>query len=89
MLNFKQLKRNLDKKFIRIEKRYRLVISAALLTLLVIVSSFFGFEKAIIFIPILIISAYLLTYFSLIEGINKVGWFGLFFIKNNKKLMPT
>jgi len=78
MLNFRQLKKNLDKRIIKIEKRYRLVISAALLTLLMIVSSFFGFDKALIFLPILIISTYFLTYFSLVEGINKVGWFELF-----------
>ena len=78
MLSFKQLKKDFDKKAIKIEKRYRLVISAVLLTSLMIISSFFGFDKAITFLPILIISAYFLTYFSLIEGINKVGWFGLF-----------
>ena len=78
MLNLKQLKKSFDKKIIRIEKRYRLVISTVLLTSLMTVASFFGFEKSIIFVPILIVLTYFFTYFSLIEGIDKIGWFELF-----------
>lgn len=78
MLSFKSLKKDFDKKAIKIEKRYRLVISVVLLTSLMIISSFFGFDKVTIFLPILIILTYFFTYFSLIEGINKVSWFGLF-----------
>lgn len=78
MLSFKNLKKTFDKKVIKIEKRYRLVISALFLTSLIVISTFFSFDRAIIFLPILIVLTYFLTYFSLIEGINKVSWFGLF-----------
>lgn len=68
----------LIKSCLKIEKRVRFVISAFLLTLLMLVSTFFFFDKAWIFIPFFILFTYILTFFSIIEGIEKVEWLMLF-----------
>lgn len=78
MLSFKIFKQFIEKKAVRIDKRIRLVISVLILGLTMLFSTFFGFENARIFIPIFIITTYFLSYFSLLEDIKKVGWFGLF-----------
>lgn len=80
MINFKSLQLNLKKKLVRIEKRYRFVISVVIISGLILFSTFFDFNKALIFIPILIICSYILTYFSILEGLEKVEWLTLFFI---------
>ncbi len=61
-----------------IEKRIRFLISTVILSVLLTVSTFFFFDKAFIFIPVLILSSYLLTYFSIIEDIEKIEWVTLF-----------
>lgn len=66
------------KWMLRIEKRIRFVISSLILAALMLFSTFFFFDRAWIFIPILIISCYLLTYFSILEGIDKNEWLMLF-----------
>jgi len=78
MLNLKSLRQFFEKKAIKIDKRIRLVISVLVLGLLMLFSTFFNFDKAIFFIPIFIINTYLFSYFSLLEGIKKFSWFGLF-----------
>jgi hypothetical protein len=70
----------LPKRFIKVEKRFRFVISAVVLTLAILSSTFFFFEKSYLFIPVLIALAYFFTYFSVLEGIEKVEWFTLFFM---------
>jgi len=42
------------------------------------VSTFFRFDTAMYFIPIFILVAYVATYFSVLEGIEKIEWFMLF-----------
>ncbi|MDH7476268.1 MAG: hypothetical protein QHH09_02230 [Microgenomates group bacterium] len=74
----KNLFRQLTNSFLKIEKRFRFVISTLLLTFLMLFSTFFFFEKAWLFIPIFIIASYLLTYFSILEGIEKIEWLMLF-----------
>ncbi|MBI5127016.1 hypothetical protein HZA76_00995 [Candidatus Roizmanbacteria bacterium] len=69
-----------EKRAIRVEKRLRLVTSVVVLSFLMLFSTFFYFDKALIFIPVLFLVSYILTYFSLLEGIEKMGWFGLFFM---------
>lgn len=64
----------------KIEKRYRLVIAVLITTLLMLFSTFFFFDKMVIFIPLLVATSFFLTYFSLLEGIKKIGWFGFFFM---------
>lgn len=78
MLNLKSLRQFFEKKAAKIDKRLRLVISVLTLGLLMLFSTFFNFDKAPFFLPIFIITTYLLSYFSLLEGIKKIGWFGLF-----------
>ena len=78
-MTFKKYLQIFEKKGTKIEKRIRLVISVFILTGLMIFSTFFYFDRALIFIPILIIAGFLLTYFALLEGIEKMAWFGLFF----------
>jgi len=61
-----------------IEKRIRFVISTVSLSFLILLSTFFFFDKAIIFIPLLIIVSYGASFFSLYEGIEKIEWYMLF-----------
>ena len=65
-------------KALRIEKRFRFVISAAALSLLMLTSTFFLFEKALMFIALFLVLGYFFTYFSLLEGIERIEWFTLF-----------
>jgi len=78
MFNIRALRQFFEKKAIKIDKRIRLVISVLILGLLMLFSTFFNFDKVIFFMPVFIITTYLLCYFSLLEGIKKIGWFGLF-----------
>ncbi len=64
----------------KIEKRYRLIISVSALVGLMLFSTFFFFDKAVIFVPLLAIASFFFTYFSLLEEIEGVGWFGFFFM---------
>lgn len=61
-----------------IEKRIRFAISTVALTLLLLVSTFFFFDKASFFIPLLIVASYGASFFSLFEGIEKIEWYMLF-----------
>jgi len=70
--------KTINKKIAKIDKRYRFGISAVILTSLMAFSTSFYFNKAFIFIPLFIIVAYLLTYFSILEDIEKIEWFSLF-----------
>jgi len=64
--------------FAKIEKRIRFVISSAILSFVLLLSTFFFFDKAFIFVPVFIVLAYALTYFSILEGIEKFEWVTLF-----------
>ncbi len=77
---FKKYLRIFKKKALKTEKRLRLVISVLLLTFLFALSTFFYFDKALIFIFLFIIVGFFLTYFALLEDIRGVDWFGLFFM---------
>jgi hypothetical protein len=61
-----------------IEKRIRFVISTGALVALLLISTFFFFDKAYFFIPILIGASYGASFFSLYEGIEKIEWYTLF-----------
>ncbi|EKE13604.1 MAG: hypothetical protein ACD_12C00893G0008 [uncultured bacterium] len=78
MSSIKVLKHFFEKRAVKIDKRLRLVISVLFLGLLMLFSTFFGFDKALYFLPIFIVTTYLLSYFSLLEEIKRIGWFGLF-----------
>ena len=66
------------KTFSRIEKRRRFIIATGLLTLLFLVTTFFSFEQILIFIPLIFLIVYFMTYFSILEGISRHEWFMLF-----------
>ncbi len=68
----------LKKKFLKIEKRLRFVISTFVITVIFLFSTFFFFDKAIFFVPLLILTSYFLTYFSILENIKKIEWLTLF-----------
>src|SRR3989339_815836 len=78
MFNLKILRQFFEKKASRVDKRLRLVISVLILGLLMLISTFFNFDKAFFFLPVFVVVTYFLSYFSLLEGIKKIGWFGLF-----------
>lgn len=69
-----------QKKTSKIEKRYRLIASAVILSFLMLFSTFFYFDKAVIFLLLLAFFSFSLTYFSLSEKIEGIGWFGFFFM---------
>jgi hypothetical protein len=80
MFNLKQLRQIFEKKALKIEKRFRLVIAVLILGLVMFLSTFFYFDKAVFFLPVFFIITYLLTYFSLLEKIEKISWYSLFFM---------
>ncbi len=80
MINIRDISNQIEKKIRRVEKRFRLIISVLILGAVMFASTFYFFDKAIIFIPLLFILSYILTYFALLPGIEKVGWFTLFFM---------
>ena len=75
---FIQIKKVFEKKVIKIEKRVRFVASALVLGAVLFLSTFFLFEKALIFIAVFIMLGYFVTYFSILEGIEKIEWLTLF-----------
>lgn len=75
---FRNIRQTLEKTTLQIEKRIRFVINVFLMTLLMLASTFFFFDKAIFFIPIFIVAIYVLTYFSILQGIEKIEWLMLF-----------
>ncbi len=80
MKQFNHLLKFIEKKAVKIEKRLRFALSSLCLALLLLFSTFFYFDKAFIFIPLLVVTTYVLTYFSVLEGIHDIEWFTLFFM---------
>lgn len=72
------LRKTLEPRLLKIEKRLRFVISTLVLSSVILISTFFFFDKAWLFIPLFIILSFLATYFSILEGIEKIEWFTLF-----------
>ncbi|OGK09803.1 hypothetical protein A2767_03460 [Candidatus Roizmanbacteria bacterium RIFCSPHIGHO2_01_FULL_35_10] len=68
----------LQKKALRVEKRFRFVISTMIMGLAVLFSTLLLFDKAVIFLLIFFVFGYLTTYFSLLEGIEGIEWLTLF-----------
>ncbi|MCL4363894.1 hypothetical protein M1328_01500 [Patescibacteria group bacterium] len=80
MFNLGKLLKSFERKAIKVEKRLRLVISVLMMSFLLLLSTFFYFDKALIMIPVLILTSFVFSYFSLLEEIEKMDWFGLFFM---------
>jgi hypothetical protein len=68
------------KKLSKISKRYRLILSVLILTLLFLFSTFFFFDKAIIFVPLLLIGSFLAVLFVIFDEIYSFGYFTFFFM---------
>ncbi len=65
---------------LRLPRRFRFVISSVLLTFLILLTTFFEFQMVWIFVPVLLVSVYILTYFSILEGISKNEMLLLFIV---------
>ncbi len=74
----KQIQLQMVKTFGQIEKRVRFVISTFCMIGLMLLTTFFLFDKFWAFLPILILAAYFFTFFSILDGIEKIEWFTLF-----------
>lgn len=70
--------RSVEERFLPVPKRFRLVTSVMILSLLMLLSTFFFFTESYIFIPVLILASYALTFFSVLEGLERFEWFSLF-----------
>lgn len=77
-LLIKRFEEAFSKRALRIEKRYRFVASALILTAVMTFSTFSDFGRAIFFIPLFIVLVYVFTYFSVLEGVEKIEWLMLF-----------
>lgn len=69
---------NINHDLTLIDKNIRFVISSAVMTALMLFSTFFFFDKAIIFLPLLALTSYIFAYFALLEDIEKIEWLMLF-----------
>jgi len=72
--------KNINQRLLKIDKRIRFVISTLLMSFFIMTLTFFPFDKAIFLLPVLAAGCYLLTYFSILEGIEKIEWLMLFFM---------
>src|SRR5690348_13050847 len=66
------------KLFLRIGKRLRFVTGTLLMSALMLFSTFFYFDYAWIFVILFIFLGYFVTYFAVLEGIEKAEWIMLF-----------
>jgi hypothetical protein len=74
----KLLDRFFKPTFLKINKRFRFVFSVLITASIILIASFFYFDNAFVFIPLLIVLVYFCTYFSILEGIQKKEWLMLF-----------
>ncbi|MBI1863140.1 hypothetical protein HYS00_03400 [Candidatus Microgenomates bacterium] len=73
-----QKQRDAVKLLSPIEKRVRFVITTVVLSMLLLTATFSYYDKAWIFIPVLFVATYVLTFFSVLEGIERAEWLTLF-----------
>ncbi len=66
--------------FSPIGKRQRFIVSTFILTLLMLTSSFFSFDQALYFFILLLFCVYFFTFFSILEGIDRMEWLMLFLV---------
>ncbi len=72
--------RFLYRLFDRVSKRQRFVISTLILTLFIFVSSFLTFNQIKYFVFFVAGTVYFLTFFSILEGVEKIEWLTLFIL---------
>ncbi len=68
----------LSDKITRYDKRIRIVVGTLLMAAIMLTATFYFFDKAWIFIPTFLLVTYLVTWFTISEGIRKVEWVMLF-----------
>jgi len=68
------------KRLLKTEKKIRMVISTLVMGGLVLLSTFFFFDKIYYFLFIFIIFGYFFTYFSILVDIERIEWLMLFFM---------
>src|SRR3989338_571797 len=64
--------------FSRIGKRKRFIFADFLMSLLLLISTFYSADVIPIFIPIIVLVVFVLTFFAILEGISKHELFALF-----------
>lgn len=74
----KKYLRLLVNKITKYDKRIRIVVGTLLMTGIMLVATFYFFDKALFFIPIFLLTTYLVTWFTISEGIRRVEWIMLF-----------
>lgn len=74
----RRLYNRLTKIFVKVEKRQRFIISTTLLAILYTAATFFSFEEIYIYVPLIFIAVYFLTFFSILEGLTRHEWIMLF-----------
>lgn len=79
------MKKNKNQRFtflyklaLQLPKRLRFVIASCAMTGMLLLTTFFEFDKVWIFLPMLAFLAYFFVYFSIIEGLHKAEWIVLF-----------
>jgi hypothetical protein len=77
-MGLKSFRKKIESQFLKINKRIRFVGSVMILTGFLLFTTFFYFDKAWIFIPLLVLGSFFATYFSVLEGIEKREWIMLF-----------
>lgn len=70
----------LQKKFIKIHKRHRFIISAILSSLFILGSTFLLFDQLKFYLILVCLMIYFLTFFSLLEEIRGIEWLNLFIL---------
>jgi len=67
-------------KITKYDKRIRIVIGTLFITGIMLIATFYFFDKAWFFIPTFLSVTYLVTWFTISEGIRKVEWVMLFIL---------
>lgn len=60
------------KKVAKLNKRFRFVLSSFILSGIMLIATFFPFEKFLVFIPLFIFSTLTVNYFSILEGVSRI-----------------
>ncbi|NCO88644.1 hypothetical protein AUK04_01445 [Candidatus Roizmanbacteria bacterium CG2_30_33_16] len=77
---FKKYLNLLTNKVKKFDKRIRVVVGTLFMSGIMLIATFYFFDKAWIFIPIFLLVTYVVTWLTISEGIRKVEWIMLFVI---------
>jgi len=68
----------INNRITKYDKRMRIVVGSLLMVAVMLIATFYFFDKAWIFIPTFLLVTYVVTWFTISEGIRKVEWIMLF-----------